>query len=328
MLAHDHVDAFDYVRAARPAIESLEASGIRTLYGRMFSDQQPAGAHDGALEAAFARWPGVRRAFVRRPTEAVLADLHRLLQTYDGRAQGRIRVIPSPSTASAVSLEALMASDRMARERTGLWTLHVSETASDRPDGRLTAVRWLAAQGLLSPRLVAGHCVHVDKDELGLLASNDVAISTQPVSNGVLGSGTAPVSRMLAAGLRVGLGTDDANCNDTVDPLSDLKTLAVLQRAVEQDVSAVDAWSLLEMATIGGARVLGLDSITGSVEVGKRADLAVIDMRAAHLTPSRDLAATLVYQASGSDVRHVLIDGEFVLRDRQGDVPRRRRAAR
>jgi atrazine chlorohydrolase/5-methylthioadenosine/S-adenosylhomocysteine deaminase/melamine deaminase len=316
IVANDHVGHADYLAAAEPAIRALDDSGIRALYGRMFSDSVPAGS-DALFAAVRARRPDVKQAFVRRDTDSVLADLDRLLRAYDGRSDGRIRVIPSPSTASATSVEALRACDRIARERSGIWTLHVSETPSDRPTPQLSAVEHLAAHGLLSSRLLAGHCVHVDRRDIRLLSRAGVAVSTQPVSNGVLGSGIAPVPDLVSAGVRVGLGTDDANCNDTVNPLADLKTLGVLQRAQAMDVSAASADELLRLATLGGAEALGLADEIGSLEEGKRADLCVLSLRAAHLTPAPNLAAALVWQANGSEVRDVMVDGELVLRDRR-----------
>lgn len=316
MVANDHVGHDDYVAAATPAVEALDEVGLRAFYGRMFSDSVPEDS-DKLLSAMRANRPRVAVARVRRDTAQVLDDLDRLIRTFHGRADGRIRVIPSPSTASATSVEALWACAQIASQTTGLWTLHVSETPADRPTPQLSAVGHLAAHRLLSRRLLAGHCVHLDDADLRLLRSHDVSVSVQPVSNGVLGSGVAPVPRMLLAGLRVGLGTDDANCNDSVNPLADLKTLGVVQRASATDVSAVRAEELLSMATLGGAEALGLGDQIGSIEVGKRADLCVLSLRHAHLTPAPNLAAALVWQANGSEIRDVLIDGEVVLRDRQ-----------
>jgi cytosine/adenosine deaminase-related metal-dependent hydrolase len=324
VVANDHVGHQDYAAAAAPAIGALDEVGLRALYARMCSDSLPSGT-ERLLEGVRARHPGVRPAFVRRETAAILDDLDRLIRAYDGRADGRIRVIPSPSTSSAASVELLRACARFA-ERTGLWALHVSETPLDRPTPQLSAIEHLDAYGLLSPRLLAGHCVHVDYRDLRLLRNRDVGVSTQPVSNGLLGSGIAPVPQMLLAGIRVGLGTDDANANDSVNPLADLKTLGVLQRGLQRDVGAVTAGQLLRLATLGGAEALRMADQIGSIEIGKRADLAVLSLRHAHLTPAPDLTSALVWQANGSEVRDVMVDGEVVLRgrrarflDREGD---------
>jgi cytosine/adenosine deaminase-related metal-dependent hydrolase len=325
VVANDHVGYQDYVAAAAPAVGALDEVGLRALYARMCSDSIPSGT-ERLLDAVRARRPGVRPAFVRRETAAILDDLERLIRTYDGGEDGRIRVIPSPSTSSAASVELLRACARFAGERTGIWTLHVSETPLDRPTPQLSAIEHLDAYGLLSSRLLAGHCVHVDHRDLRLLRDRDVGVSTQPVSNGLLGSGIAPVPQMLLAGIRVGLGTDDANANDSVNPLADLKTLGVLQRGLHHDVGAVTADQLLRLATLGGAEALGMADQIGSIEIGKRADIAVLSLRHAHLTPAPDLTSALVWQANGSEVRDVMVDGELVLRgrrarflDREGD---------
>jgi cytosine/adenosine deaminase-related metal-dependent hydrolase len=316
LVANDHVSPQDYHAGAEPALEALDDIGLRVFYGRMFSDQVPLGA-DRLLAAVRARRPSVLPAYVTRDTEQVLDDLDALIRTHDGRSNGRIRVIPSPSTSATTSDTALRECQRIARERTGLWTLHVAETPADRPTPQLSPVDHLDAHGLLDSRLLAGHCVHLDDRDIRLLRRHDVAVSTQPVSNGVLGSGVAPVPRLLEAGIRLGLGTDDANCNDAVNPLADVKTLGVVQRAVAADHSTITATQLLRIATLGGAEALGIAAETGSIEVGKRADLVTISLQQAHLTPAPDLTSALVWQANGSEVRDVVVDGEVVLRDRR-----------
>lgn len=316
IVANDHVGPMDHVAAAAPAIEALDESGIRATYARMFADQRPPGS-PVLLDAVRARRSAVRHVAVKRPTEAILADLDRVVATHHGRTGGRIRVCPSPTTAETVSLGALDHCRRVAEERTGLWALHVQETIDERPHPALSAIDLLASHGLLDERLLAGHCVHVDHRDLRLLRRHDVAVSTQPVSNGVLASGVAPVTAMLDMGLRVGLGTDDACCNDAVNPLADMKTMCVVQRATRRDVSALTAAEALEMATLGGARAVGLGSTVGSLEIGKQADLVVLDLAHPHLVPAHDLVETLVWQANGSEVRDVLIAGRVVLRRRE-----------
>lgn len=316
IIANDHVGPMDHVAAAAPAIDALDESGIRATYARMFADQRPPGSIV-LLDAVRARRPAVRHVAVERPTDAILADLDRVVAAHHGRGGGRIRVCPSPNTAETVSLDALRHCQRVARERTGLWALHVQETVGERPHPALSAIDLLGSHGLLDKRLLAGHCVHADRRDLRLLRRHDVAVSTQPVSNGVLASGIAPVPEMLDMGLRVGLGTDDASCNDAVNPLADVKTLCVVQRASRRDVSAMTAAEALGMATIGGARAVGLGAVTGSLEVGKQADVVVLDLGQPHLVPAHDLIETLVWQANGSEVRDVLVAGRVVLRERR-----------
>jgi cytosine/adenosine deaminase-related metal-dependent hydrolase len=171
--------------------------------------------------------------------------------------------------------------------------------------------------GALDDRLLAAHCIHIDRRDVRLLAQHEVKVSTQAVSNSYLASGVAPVPDMLACKMTVGLGTDDANCNDSVNLLSDMKVFALVHRATRQDASVVTPERILEMATIDGARALGMEGLIGSLEPGKKADVILVDLRHPQTTPAHDLPATLVFQAYGSEVDTVLVDGQVVMRRRE-----------
>jgi atrazine chlorohydrolase/5-methylthioadenosine/S-adenosylhomocysteine deaminase/melamine deaminase len=121
---------------------------------------------------------------------------------------------------------------------------------------------------------------------------------------------------MQAHGLTVGIGTDDANCNDAVNMIAEMKTLCLIHRAVNRDPSVITPEKALEMATIDGARAIGLESEIGSIEVGKRADITLLDCRVPQMTPHPDIAASIVFQANGSEVRDVMVDGSWRVRDR------------
>jgi cytosine/adenosine deaminase-related metal-dependent hydrolase len=159
--------------------------------------------------------------------------------------------------------------------------------------------------------------VQIETSDIRLLASTDTKVATNPVSNMFLGNGIARIGEMLAAGITVGIGTDDANCNGTVNMLADLKLVALAQKGLYRDPAVVTAEKVIEMATIDGARAVGLESSIGSLEVGKKADLAIVALNRAHLVPRHSVASVLVYQALGDEVQTVVIDGRIVLRDRQ-----------
>lgn len=314
VVLNDHVHPFDPLPAIDTAIEVLGRTGIRAVYARMFTDAiRP--SSPTFLQTVRAREPEVRPASVLRETTAILSDLDEMYRKHDHSYGGRIRVCASPSTASTTSLQALEYSRNRARTQDGIWALHLSETPGDRPVGEMSAVRYLDSYGLLDSRLLLGHCVHVDAADIRLIRRADASISTQPVSNGVLGSGIAPVPAFLQAGINVGIGTDDANCNDACDVLSDLKTLGVVQRAVNCDAAAMTAEELIEIATLGGARAVGQASDIGRLAAGYKADVVLLDTRSPHLTPSSSIPAALVWQATGRDVRTVLVDGRIVMRD-------------
>jgi cytosine/adenosine deaminase-related metal-dependent hydrolase len=138
-------------------------------------------------------------------------------------------------------------------------------------------------------------------------------VASNPVSNMFLGSGIAPVSEMQAAGIAVGLGTDDANCNNSVNMISDMKIAALAQKVRYGQPSAMTADSVLAMATIDGARALGMADQIGSLEAGKKADVVLLDFDRAHLYPRHRVSSALVYQANGSEVDTVLVDGRVLV---------------
>jgi len=313
VVLNDHVHPFDPLPAIGTAVRVLTDTGIRAVYARMFTDARRPGS-PGLMDTVLAREPGVNPAFVLRDTDAILADLEQMYRRHDRAAGGRIRVCASPSTVSTTSVQALAQSRAWAQEYDGIWSLHLAETPGDRPIAEMSAVDYLASHHLLDDRLLIGHGVHLNPRDLRQLAAADTRLSTQPVSNGVLGSGIAPVPAMLTAGITVGIGTDDANCNDGCDLLADLKTLGVLQRAAERDPGAITAEELLEIATLGGARAAGLAHVTGSLTPGLQADIILLDASAPHLNPAPNLPAMLAWQATGRDVHTVLVAGRVVLR--------------
>ena len=179
-------------------------------------------------------------------------------------------------------------------------------------------VEWLERIGLLSDRLLAAHCVWLTIREVELLARRGVRVAHCPVSNMKLASGgCAPVPEMRDRGVVVSLGTDSPLSNNGMDPFAEMKTAALLHKALRWDAAAMPAQTVLDMATIDGARALGVERELGSIEVGKRADLAVVDLRVPHATPfyRRNLIGHFVYSARGSDVRATIVAGEVLMRD-------------
>jgi 5-methylthioadenosine/S-adenosylhomocysteine deaminase len=206
--------------------------------------------------------------------------------------------------------------------------IHMSETASEVADCVAThGVRppaLLARTGVLREGTICAHGLHVDEDDLALVRDAKAGISINPESNLKLASGVPDVARYLAAGVRVGLGTDGAASNDDLDLWDAVRLAALLAKGVRGDPTAVPAKEAVRLATRGGAELLGLGAVAGMLEIGRRADLCVIDTRAAHLTPLYDPYAQLAYAVRGSDVLHTVVDGRVVYRDRRHttiDVP-------
>lgn len=208
---------------------------------------------------------------------------------------------------------------RMADRYGIMVNIHASETASERDDVRSrfgkTPVRLLNDLGFLDGRALLAHCVHVDDEEIALLAGK-AAVAHNPMSNLKLASGIAPLTRMADAGVRVCLGTDGAQSGNDLDMWLAMRLAAVLQKCASGDPTLFRAEDVVGMATIEAAKAIGLGNKIGSLEPGKKADIIIIDLDSPHLTPMHDPYAQLVYAVGREDVATVLIDGKLVLRDR------------
>ncbi len=204
--------------------------------------------------------------------------------------------------------------------------IHIAETASGVEETQnlygLLPVDVLDQHGLLDARVLAAHCVHVTSREQKLMAERGVGVAHNPTSNLKLASGLADVVEMLDTGLEVGIGTDGQGSNNDQDIFQEIHLAALLPKGTRMDPTALPARDAFAMATIGGARALGMDEIVGSLEVGKRADIVLLELDCVHNVPHFDLSpdntySQLVYAAKSHDVQHVMIDGRWVMRDRR-----------
>jgi 5-methylthioadenosine/S-adenosylhomocysteine deaminase len=198
---------------------------------------------------------------------------------------------------------------------------HVHETHAEIEQGLarngVRPVERLRALGLVGPRLVAVHAVHLDDAELDLFAREGVSVAHCPSSNMKLASGIAPVARMRSRGIRVGVGTDGAASNNRLDVLTEMRNAALLAKVASGDAATVGALDALEMATLESARALGLESRIGSLAPGKSADMAALDLSAIETQPCFDPASHLVYAAGREHVTHVWIAGRARLVERR-----------
>jgi 5-methylthioadenosine/S-adenosylhomocysteine deaminase len=198
--------------------------------------------------------------------------------------------------------------------------IHVAETRKERDDilseKGATPVKYLDRIGFLNDRVIAAHTVFVTDEEIDILKDKGVGAGHCPQSNMKLASGTAPVPAMLAKDLAVGLGTDGAASNNDLNMWEEMDTAAKLHKLVSGDPKTLSAEQAFEMATIRGARALDLDKITGSIETGKRADIAIVDLDSLHQTPLYNIYSHLVYATKASDVRTVIINGRIVMLNR------------
>jgi 5-methylthioadenosine/S-adenosylhomocysteine deaminase len=210
---------------------------------------------------------------------------------------------------------------QMTREHGLLLVMHLSETAQEVADIQMryghTPVGHLAQLGLLTPSLLACHCVVLTENDIELLSGHGVKVAHNAESNMKLASGVAPIPKLMAEGICVGLGTDGCASNNNLDLLQEMDTVAKLHKIWSMDPTALDARTVLRMATIEGAKALGLDHLIGSLEIGKHADLMVIDCHKPHLTPMYNPVSHLVYAACGSDVMATIIEGQLVMENGQ-----------
>jgi 5-methylthioadenosine/S-adenosylhomocysteine deaminase len=209
----------------------------------------------------------------------------------------------------------------MAAAHNALVQIHLSETEDEistcREQYGTRPVQHLDRLGLLHERLVAAHCVHLDEDEIELLARRGIKVAHCPESNMKLASGTAPVIRMLAAGLCLGIGTDGSASNNDVDMFGEMATAAKLHKVARMDPTAMDARAVVRAGTVGGAGCLGMEKEIGSLAVGAKADLIVLDCDQPHLTPVYNPVSHLVYAVRGSDVLHSMVAGRWLMRERK-----------
>jgi 5-methylthioadenosine/S-adenosylhomocysteine deaminase len=199
--------------------------------------------------------------------------------------------------------------------------IHLAETKSEIEEvlkkyGK-TPVNHMENLGLLSPSLIACHCVWLTEEEMDLLARRGVKVVHNPESNMKLASGVAPIPELLARGVAVGLGTDGCASNNNLDLFQEMDSAAKLHKVHRLDPTVMPSRVVLEMATLGGARVLGLEKEIGSLEVGKKADIIILDLNRPHLQPVYNIVSQLVYSAVGADVRDVIIDGKLIMHNRQ-----------
>jgi 5-methylthioadenosine/S-adenosylhomocysteine deaminase len=244
-----------------------------------------------------------------------------LLEAWHGKADGRIGYCFAPRFALSCTRELLSEVARIARERKVIVHTHASENKNEcalvEAETGLRNVAYLDSLGLSGAHVVLAHCVHLHAAELDILANTRTNVVHCPSSNLKLGSGIAPITEMLQRGISVSVGADGAACNNRLDMFTEMRSMALIQKALHGS-EVLPAKQALRMATMGGAKALGLEKQIGSLKTGKRADVIVVNMNSLHSTPcARDLVSGLVYSALTTDVQSVVIDGQVVMKDRK-----------
>jgi len=278
-----------------------------------FMEEVGRGAQESGIRAMLTR--GIVED--KNDPDRKLNESRDLFNRYHKTSNDRIRVMIAPHAPYTCSPEFLVKAKDLADELgTGI-NIHLSETKREVQESYemhgKSPIRHVYDLGVFDVHTLAAHCVHVDRNDIELMAEKGVHPVNNPGSNLKLASGFAPVQAMLERGLSVSLGTDGASSNNNLNMFKELNLAALVNKAVDQDALSVKASDALRMATINGARGLQWDREIGSLEVGKRADIILVDLDKPHLTPRHNLVSSLAYSTYGSDVDTVIVDGKLLM---------------
>lgn len=313
----------DFVQAGtRLACVEMVLAGITTYTDMYYFEEAEAEAVEevgvrGVLGQTIIGFP----APDNRSWQDALANAERYLQHY--QKDELITPALAPHAIYSTPDEALIAAHKLAVKYDAPLLIHLAEIARERDDAltkrNLTPVQVLEKLGVLDGRVVAAHSIYLDANDIEILRKHGTGIAHCPSSNTKMAAGVAHVTEMLQAGLHVGLGTDGfAGSNDTADLFREMDLAAKLQKVTRMDPTVLPAEQVFEMATMGGARALGMERQIGSLELGKRADIIAITLQSAHSVPLADnLYAQMVHADLASDVEDVFINGKQVVADRK-----------
>jgi 5-methylthioadenosine/S-adenosylhomocysteine deaminase len=301
------------------ALEMIE-SGTTTYADMYYFEEEIAQAtRDAGLRAVLGQTIiGFPVADAKTPADA-LARAERFIKSFKGDSL----IVPAvaPHAVYTNDEATLKASAELARRYEVPLIIHLAETEDEvktiRDQHQASPVAYLESLGFWGPRTLVAHGVWVSDDDIQVLKRRGVGVSHNPESNMKLASGTAPVIKYLAAGVALGLGTDGAASNNDLDMFEAMRQASFLAKHAAHDPTAVPARTALDLATIGGARALGMERMIGSLEAGKRADLILVATGAARQTPLYDPVSHLVYVTRGDDVRSTIVNGKVLMRDRK-----------
>ena len=277
----------------------------------------------GAIEQGFEYVEAMIQKWNHRTANSILTktDINNIPNCLNYNSNSLITVAVEPHSTYLCNPALLQRAAELAHKHSAPLIIHVAETLSEcatiKERYGATPAKFLADIGVLDSNLVACHSVHLTEDDMELYRAFDVKVAHCPESNMKLASGVAPVPRMIEHGICVGLGTDGCASNNDLDLFLEMDTAAKLHKVFTMNPEALNAETALKMSTINGATALGLDRITGSLEVGKRADIIVVNLSAPHMVPMYNPYSHLVYSATGNDVSVTIIDGKVVMKDRK-----------
>lgn len=311
---------WDHTETIEAKLEVYETVDIRNVYAAGFADSPPDEAFEALLSDIQTRNPETVQPPSDRftvETDQALAETEALIKRYHGSADGRQSIWPTPIVLESTTTRGFQEAYRLAEKYDVMTTVHVSEDEVEEQRIGLSSIGYLRNIGYLGDRALLGHCVQINDADVRLLAKTGTAVAHNFMANMRLGNGFAPLVAMLDNGVTVGLGTDNANLNDMVNPLSDVRAAAGAHKGYHRDPGVVSAQQAFDMVTVDAARAIGREEDLGSIEPGKQADIAIVDLDHPHLTPCPDPMFALVYAAQGFEVDTVLCAGDPVLIDRE-----------
>ncbi len=309
-----------YIGALLGAVELIK-SGTTTFSDMYFYMEDVARAIDEAGIRAVLSYGMIDFGDEERRKNEINENLS-LFKNCNGMADGRIKVFLGPHSPYTASEELLVQVRQLADEYNMGIHIHVSETEKEINDSLdekgLRPFEYLDKIGLLGPDVVAAHCVWLSDKEIEIIKKHDVKISHNPCSNMKLASGIAPISKLIENDICVSIGTDGASSNNNLDLIEELKTASLLQKVSTLDPKVLNSSQSLAMGTIEGAKALGLDSEIGSIEVGKKADIILIDTNSANMVPdSSSLSSNIIYSANGSNVDTTICNGKILMENKK-----------
>jgi len=319
-----------YVGAQLTAAESIMSgtTTVNTMYHYTAGENEAKAFADAGLRAAVGH---VCFSWRKKEDKKALLDLAR---NWHNKADGLIRASVDPHAPYTVDSEYMKELKQIrtelnkkygSEEAPIIGHIHVAETSDEKIKVRKAfntrvkggLMEYLDSLGTLDKHVIAAHCVAVTNKDLAVMKRRDVKSSHNPISNLKLASGISPVPKMVKEGITVSLGTDSPCSNNTADMFEVMKTAAILHKGTNRNPTLMPAERVLEMATIEGAKALSWENEIGSIEIGKKADLAVISLAEPHLCPLYSATSHLVYAAKGSDVETVIINGKIVMENRK-----------
>ena len=300
------------------AMTEMIKTGTTTFNDMYFYMQQTAKAVDESGMRAVLGY-GMIDLFDEEKMKTELKESKKLIKDCHNTCNGRITVAVSPHAPNTCSEELLIKSKKLADENNLKLHIHVAETKKEFTDIKnekdLTPFQYLDSIGILNQNTIAAHGVWVTPEEIKTLAKKQVSIAHNPSSNMKLASGIAPVYEYNQNGVNVSIGTDGVSSNNNLDMFSEMKLATLLQKVDQLDPQAVPAQETLNMATINGAKALGINA--GQISEGKLADIVLVDTRIPHMTPVRNALSNIVYSSLGTDVNTVICNGNILLEEKE-----------